>query len=208
MLTNTNKEQESQELKQAEQRKINQKNFNTLAKELNNTIKLSEADVESKNKQKYIYQILKYQDSNRFGEYIKKNLKINFSESSLQKKKGTKLQEILNRIRINLDNRNVDNLYNNLVSNATLSFETLMDQIYTIEGFSESLMTNPHFLDCIERYKIENIGKMPSIPPSLQIIFIMSQTALICHQIAIKNKDTEPQMKPPKLSSEDELLLK
>ena len=207
LLTNTSKE----ELKQQEQKKQNQKNFNTLAKELNKTLKLSEADTDSKTKQKYVYQIIKYQDSPRFGNYIKKDLKINFNESALQKKSSSKLQEILNRIRINLDNRNLDNFYNAMLVNATLSFETLMENFYTIEGFSDSLMTNPHFLDSVERYKIENVGKMPSIPPSLQIIFIMSQTAMICHQLAIKTRNEESSstlvMDAPELSEKDQNLL-
>ena len=209
LLENTAKTQQANELKEQEQKKINQKNFNTLAKELNNTFKLSEKESSSQSKQKYVYQILKYQDSPRFGNYIKKDLKINFTETSLQKKKPKALEEILNRIRVNLDNRNLDNFYNAMLVNATLSFERLMDHFYTIEGFSESLMKNPHFLDSVERYKIENIGKMPSIPPSLQIIFIMSQTAMICHQISTKSKNSEApkQMKPPQLSSQDKKLL-
>ena len=195
------------------QKKINTKKFNTLAKELNNTMKLTEKEQDIENKQKYVYQILKYQDSPRFGNYVKKNLKINFSETALQKKKVKTLEELLNRIRINLDNRNLDNFYNAMLMNATLSFEKLMDNFYTIEGFSESLMTNPHFLDSVERYKIENIGKMPSIPPSLQIVFIMSQTAMICHEVAKHKKrasteDPEPyEMKPPKLSNTEKTIL-
>ena len=97
-----------------------------------------------------------------------------------------------------------------MLQNATLSFEKLMEHIYTIEGFSDSLMQNDHFLDCIEQYKIQNITKMPSLPPSIQLIFIMSQTAMVCHQLAIhKQNNPEPKlhMSPPNLTEEQNKLL-
>ena len=209
LLTNTTK-LEAENVKQREEtKKKNEKNFNTIAKELNKTLKIKEKEENIDSKQKYIFQILKYQDSPRFGEYIKTRLKINFSESALQKKKTKSLEDILSRIRINLDNRNLDNFYNSLLVNATLSFESLMEHIWTIEGFSDSLMKNPHFLDSVERYKIENIGKMPSLPPSIQLIFIMSQTAFICHTLALKKSENQVphNMQPPKLSKQDKELL-
>ena len=136
-------------------------------------------------------------------------LKINFTETALQKKKVKFLEDTLDRIRINLDNRNLDNFYNALLVNATMSFETLMEHFWTIQGFSDSLMNNPHFLDSVERFKIENIGKMPSLPPSIQLIFIMSQTAFICHTLATKKNENQVphKMQPPKLSKKDKELL-
>lgn len=202
LLKNTNKE----EAKDVE--KINKQNFKHLTKTLKDELPKTKQE-DSKLKQQLIFQILKYQDNSRFTEFIKTKLKINFTETALQKKKIDFLQNVLDRIRINLDNRNMDNFYKAMLVNATLSFETLMENFYTVEGLSDNLMNNPHFLDCVERYKIENIGKMPSLPPSLQIIFIVSQTALVCHQLAIKNENKKEEfLTPPKLSKKDENLLK
>ena len=70
LLKNTAKEEFQTEIRQQEQKKLNQKNFNTLSKELNKTFKLNEREQNIENKQKYIFQILKYQDSLRFGDFV------------------------------------------------------------------------------------------------------------------------------------------
>ena len=206
MLNNNSHKEESKQQQLAEQKKFNQKNFNTISKELNREIKFKNKNNDTQEKSKLIYQILKYIDSPRFGTYIKKTLKISPNYNSLLKKSIKNLNETLDRIRINLDNRNLDGFYQSMLVNATLSFETMMENFYSIEGFSDSLMNNPHFLDSVERYKIENIGKMPSIPPSLQMIFIMSQTAMICHSVSKKKSHTQSTqtMEPPQLTTQQQ----
>ena len=136
-----------------------------------------------------IHTIQKYQTSPRFGNYVKKTLKINHTESKLEKMTDKKLDDILNKIRLYLDNRNMDVIYNNMAKSLSKAAEMTITPFYDIDGFSNNLLSNEDFWNSYERFKIEQ--KMPTIPPSVQLLYVVSATMLMTHQ---QNKSLH---KPP-----------
>lgn len=138
-------------------------------------------------KQNIIYMIQKYQSSTIFGDYITKDLKINYDEASLNKKSLTELNTIITKIRLNLDNKNLNKMYDSVLFGSTTLVETISKPIVNVDGFSKLLQENDQFINCWERYKCESI--MPTIPPYLQMMFIVSQTYFLAYAM---NKMKEP----------------
>ena len=134
--------------------------------------------------------ILKYQSSRRFGAYITKELKISQSREQLVKLSIERLNNILHRIRLNLNNRNMDSIFENMALTCAKGYETTVTQFgYDIEGFTDLLTSNPGFWDAFERWKIEK--EMPDIPPGIQIGYIVATTTLAAHNLNV-GKQIEP----------------
>lgn len=138
------------------------------------------------NKEEIIMKILRYQNSKRFGDYINKTLKIKYSREQLSKISVDRLESILHRIRINLNNRNVDAMIDSMVQTCAVGYEHTISNFYDITGFTELLLNNPGFHDAVERYKCE--CQMPDIPPGLQIGYIVASTTLAAHSLNEMNK--------------------
>ena len=133
-------------------------------------------------KETLIMKILKYQSSRRFGKYITKELKISQSREQLAKLSVDRLKNILHRIRLNLNNRNMDAIFENMALTCAKGYETTVTQFgYDIEGFTDLLTANPGFWDAFERWKIEK--EMPDIPPGIQIGYIVATTTLAAHSL-------------------------
>lgn len=136
----------------------------------------------TENKEKIILKIQKYQSSKRFGSYITKELKINQSREQLAKLSVERLNNILVRIRLNLNSRNLDSIFENLAITSAKGYETVVSHFgYNINGFTELLMANPGFWDAFERWKIER--EMPDIPPGIQLAYIITSTSVAAYNI-------------------------
>lgn len=81
------------------------------------------------------------------------------------------LQEILEKIRIHLDNRNLDKFYDNMALKSAQLLETSITPFYKINGFANNLFDDEEFLNIWERFKIEN--KMITIPAHIQLTMIV-----------------------------------
>ena len=125
--------------------------------------------------------ILRYQSSRRFGPYIKKELKLNYTREQLIKMSVDRLEAVLHRIRVNLSNRNVDSMIDSMLKTCSVGYETTMSQFYDISGFTQLLWSNPGWHDAIETYKCEKM--MPQVPPGLQIAYIVATTTLAAHSL-------------------------
>ena len=152
------------------------------------------------NKQNSIYIIQKYQSSELFGEYVRNELKVNYTEEALNKKSLIQLQTILSKIRLNLDNKNLNQMYDSVLFGSTMMVETLSKPIINVDGFSKMLKENPSFLSCWERFKCETV--MPTIPSHIQMTFIILQTYFIAYTI---NKSNEPSDEVKEIISEIEI---
>ena len=130
-------------------------------------------------KEKMIMKIVKYQESKRFGEKIKKGLGIKYNRTQLLKCSVENLESILFRIRSFLNTINLDSVFEHMARHCAKGYEDLMCNFVDIEGFSDLLLSNPAFWDAFERYKIEK--EMPEIPPSLQLMYIVLSTTYIAH---------------------------
>ena len=125
--------------------------------------------------------IQKYQASRRFGAYVTKELKVTKSREQLQKMSIDNLKSILHRIRLNLNNRNMDTIMESMAITCAKGYETTISNFYDIEGFTELLTANPGFWDAFERWKIER--ELPDIPPGIQLAYIIATTTLAAHTL-------------------------
>lgn len=144
--------------------------------------------------------IRKYQTNERFKTFVTKDLGINDSYTALNKKKVSTLNDLLNRIRVNLDNRNADKMIDSCSKNVCVVYETVMSEFYDIDGFTDNLFSQDNFLDCLEKMKIET--RVPQIPAPIQMGFMIVQTTLMTHEMN-KMKVPSSHMMPP----EDLLIL-
>ena len=159
-------------------------------------------------KETIIMKILKYQNSTRFGEYITKDLKIKYTREQLVKMSVDRVESVLHRIRINLNNRNVDTMFDGMIKTCAFGYENAVSQFYNISGFTDLLWANPGFHDAVERYKCE--ANMPDIPPGVQLAYIVATTTLAAHSINKMNIENLPKpefkenlAKPEKKSKKD-----
>ena len=130
-------------------------------------------------KEDQIMRIINYQNSPRFGANIRKELKFNYTREQLVKKSLEQLDNLLYRIRNYLNTRGMAGIYEQMVRTSAIGYENIVSQFYDIEGFSDMLLNNPAFWDAFERWKIERT--LPNIPPSLQLMYIISSTTLLAH---------------------------
>ena len=174
-------------------KKHNQKNTqknNSMKNVIKNESKMKSIGSIKKNeteKQEMIHIIQRYQSSTIFGEYITKELKIDYDDTSLNKKNIHELDVILTKIRLKLDNMNLDSMYDNVLFGSTKLVETLSKPVVNVDGFSKMLEENQQFVSCWERLKCETV--MPTIPPYLQMLLIVSQTYFLAYAT---NKMNEP----------------
>lgn len=155
---------------------------------------LSSKNDDSKEKQEIIYTIRKYQENERFKKYITKDLGITFTYSALNKKSVSSLNDILNKIRVSLDNRNSSKMMDAMAKNFSVVYEKVVSEFYDIDGFTDTLWSQENFLDSLEKMKIET--KIPQIPTPIQVAFIVLQTTVMTHEIN-KIKEAQVGMKPP-----------
>ena len=144
-------------------------------------------------KETLISRVQKYQSSRRFGNIINKELKINYSREQLVRMSNDKIENILKRIRLHLNNRNMDTMFEHLATTCAIGYEKTISPIYDITGFTDLLMANPSFHDALERWRIER--QMPDIPPGMQIAYIVASTTLAAHSL---NKSKYANIKPSK----------
>ena len=130
-------------------------------------------------KEDKMMRVLNYQNSARFGNGIRKDLKFSYTRDQLSKKTIEQIDNILYRIRNYLNNRGMDGIYEQMVRTTATGYENIVSEFYDIEGFSEMLTQNPAFWDAFERWKIERT--LPDIPPSFQLCYIIASTTLMAH---------------------------
>ena len=163
-------------------------------------------------KEEAIDKIIKYQTNIRFGPIITKELGFKYTRTQLSKQSIDQLETILHRIRTHLNSRNMDQVFEHMAKITAKGYEELVTGFgYNIEGFQQLLFENPAFHDAFERWKIEK--KIPDVPPSFQLMYIVASTTYIAHlqnQHLVKTKDIkkEPLQKPQIKKDKDEPRLK
>ena len=150
-------------------------------------------------KEDQIMKVLNYQNSARFGNQIRKELKFNFTREQLTKKTLEQIDNILYRIRNFLNNRGLAGIYEQMVRTTAVGYENLVSEFYDINGFSELLLNNPAFWDAFEMWKVERT--LPDIPPSFQLMYIVASTTMVAH---IKNTQIQEQKQSKKSAKQDE----
>ena len=153
-----------------------------LAKQEQKLLQAVETEMEEPERQKLIHIIQKYQASERFGKIVRSDLKITYTSESLSKKSIPQLESILNKIRMHLDNKNLNKIYDSALFTSTALIEKMSKPAgVNVDGFNSLLMQNEEFLNCWERFKCESI--MPTVPSHVQMIFILGQTYFMAYAI-------------------------
>ena len=99
----------------------------------------------------------------------------------------------MSKIRIQLDNRNLDSFYNGLIKGGANLSESLLRNYYNIDGFGDELLGNKTFMDALERQKCEN--PFPSVSPMLQISYALISTAIMTHELNKRKLNPNTQLK-------------
>ena len=147
---------------------------------------LSQFEIDEK--QEIIFKIQKYQDSARFGNIVRNQLKFNQSYNELEAMSTEQLQNMLSRIRIHLDNKNLDGFYDGLVKSAAVAYEEVVSRFYDIYGFSDLLLEdNEPFWNSFERFKIEN--NLPAVNHNVQLLFMIGQATIMAHHLPPPEND-------------------
>ena len=166
-------------------------NASKILKQQQKQLEMIESELEEPERQKTIYVIQKYQSNQIFGDFVRNDLKISYSADALNKKSLAQLDAILNKIRVHLDNKNADKLFDNLLVGSTTMMETMSKPFCNVDGFSNMLLHNDSFKLCWERVKCESV--MPTIPPHLQMMLVVGQTFYMAYLV---NKYKEPSEDP------------
>lgn len=153
-----------------------------------------------------VEKIIKYQTSKIFGEIIHKELKFNYTREQLKNKTILELDELLDKIRLHLNNRQTEKIFDSMVVMGSLAIEKSIDPFYECSGFSDNLCQSKDFWTAMETYKIENGTYLPDIPPYIQLMYIMSSTLMLTHQLnkVEKNSKKKVVMNPPVMNPPSE----
>ena len=146
---------------------------------------MSTEDIDKK--QKIIFKIQKYQDSSRFGDIVRHELKFNQKYDELSDMTMNELENMLSRIRIHLDNKNLDKFYDSIVTSGAVMYEQSVSMFYDIEGFSDILLDNDEFWNCVERFKCET--ELPSVNPTTQVLYMIAQATIMAHHLPKEESD-------------------
>ena len=153
----------------------------------------------SESKQKLIFTIQKYQDSSRFGKIVKYELGFKQSFVELSEKTESELENILNRIRSHLDNKNIDKFYENMATSVAITYEQVLSPMYNIDGFTDLLLDNEEFWTCWERYRIES--EFPAVNATTQMMFMVGQMTIMAHHLALNPEEHDEMIPPPPLET-------
>ena len=175
--------------------KLNKKNTKSKPKPIPNpkpiNTPVNTKTIENKTeKEKKIIKILKYQNHQRFAARLKKDLGLNYTREKLLKCSNDNLDSILFRIRNYLNNSNMEQMFEHLAKYCAKGYEDLVSQFIDIDGFSDLLINNPAFWDCYTKWQIER--EMPDIPPSIQMVYIITSTTYIAY-LQNRMKNIKPQ---------------
>ena len=152
---------------------------------------------EGEDKQTLIMTILRYQDSKRFSDYLKKHALITKPEA-LDKKEIKQLKELLVRIRFCLSNRGASSLIDDFIKAGLSGAEALISTKtkYKITGMTEICFNDEEWLDCYELCKLEYLS-FGYIRPELRLLLATLRIGSTCHVIntneRFKNVVNQPQ---------------
>ncbi|ETN97658.1 hypothetical protein RFI_39866 [Reticulomyxa filosa] len=120
-----------------------------------------------------------YLKSDRFGDYLCRNLEISPNQARLMTIE--QLEDTHQEIRCLITKRYKEKFIENLTKIGLKTIEAVVTPMYNITGFEDILMSNQEFLDCLEEFKLEVQG--PPLPLGIRLTLSMAQTAILCNQI-------------------------
>ena len=107
-------------------------------------------------REKLIILLNRYKNSTRFGTFLIKEMKLT-ELNNLEKLNKKKLENLLDRVKININNKQGGDLTNILIMGGISSIEKLLTsfEIVNLTGLTQSIQNNNAFLDALEEVIIE-----------------------------------------------------
>lgn len=131
-------------------------------------------------RQSYIMSIQNYGNNPRLGKYLKKQGH-NFKDSYLKKLSLDDLKLELSKQELALSNKNNTGLLDIGIKNGLNVGEKIISNKtkYNINGLTNELYINDHYLDLLERVKLKYCNISLSVDPILELSLVVAQTAII-----------------------------
>lgn len=151
-------------------------------------------------KQTLVMTIMRYQNSKRFGGYLKENGLINKCET-LNKKSAEELKELLVRIRFSVSNRGTDSFIDEMIKAGMSGAEALISAKtkYKVTGMTNMCFTDDEWLDCYELCRLEYMS-FSYIRPELRLMLSTFRIGATVHAInthpSLAHIQAKPEFKP------------
>jgi hypothetical protein len=145
-------------------------------------------------KQTLIMTLLRYQDSTRFKEYLKKN-GFTYKAEQLEKKDSKQLKDLLTRVKFCLSNRGAGSFLDEMLRGGLTAAEALISTKtkYKITGMTEICFSDDEWCDCYELVKLEYLS-FGYVRPELRLLLSTFRIASACH--VLNTDDRFKHMKP------------
>lgn len=162
---------------------------------------------EVKEHQEHVIMLSRYGQSKRFADYLK-SMGFVLSVDKLQKKPLQELKELLNRVRVSLDNKNTSNFWNNMVFGGIGTVEALavnsrLNEKIKLRGVTEVLQQDHTFLDLIEQLELES-QIMSYTSPQMRLTYTVINACVKCHAIntMLERQNSKPLGEPVEVEEE------
>lgn len=135
-----------------------------------------------KEKAKLVMAIQAYGNNQRFGKYLR-DQGHRFDESHLKHMTVSDLQFELEKQEVALSSKQNGGLVDIGIKNGLYALESMACKSgkFKINGTTEKLYMDEHFLDLVERVKIKYTLPFVKMDPVLELALCIGQTAFICH---------------------------
>jgi hypothetical protein len=138
-----------------------------------------------KEKASLIFRIQFYGNNKRFGSYLKEECNLNFNESHLKGMSIEELQLQIEKINLLLSNKSNNNVVDMIGEGGLTFLENIITNKtkYKINGTTNKLFKDEHFLDLLELLKLKYNLPTIKLDPAVEILFLVVQTAFLTHQM-------------------------
>ena len=126
---------------------------------------------------------------------------MNYTRPVLESRSHKQLDNMLEKIRVNLNNKSMEKFYESVATSTAIISEQIITPFYDIEGFSDTLLKNDQFWDVYEKWRIEHTA--PALSTEMQMLYIVTQTAFIQHELNKNTKHRNPVKKDYEMKGPD-----
>jgi len=136
--------------------------------------------------QEHVLMLSRYGAHERFSEYLGK-LAFELKPSALKKKSLNELEELLQRVRTSVSNKNVSDIFAELSFGAIQAAETLISvsrlgETVRLKGITDVLKDDETFLDLLSLIELEN-QNLSYVSPYVRMMYTVSTAAMKVHAI-------------------------
>ena len=136
--------------------------------------------------QEHVLMLSRYGAHERFSEYLGK-LAFELKPSALKKKSLNELEELLQRVRTSVSNKNVSDVFTELSFGAIQAAETIvtvsrLGETVRLKGITDVLKEDETFLDLLSMIELEN-QNLSYVSPYVRMIYTVATAGMKVHGI-------------------------